>query len=68
MEDATKQDELHSASRPSESQHGELQHSESHEIQNDDAKPYGAVFVTVVLALIILVTWFSMYALHIFRS
>ena len=36
--------------------------------QEDDAKPLGAVFITVILAIVILVSWFGMYALHIIRS
>lgn len=36
--------------------------------QEDETKPLGAVFITVILAIIILVSWFGMYALHISRS
>lgn len=35
---------------------------------SDDHKPSGAIFITMLLAGLILVTWFSMYALNVARS
>lgn len=41
---------------------------EPEEEEDLDATPYGAVFVTTVVAVVILALWFGMYALNLVRS